>query len=83
MNKSKITSDEVVLLTPKFDGMSLLIKYEAGKFQKAYTRGNGQVGQDVTEHFQLFNSLYLAKVLDKFKKWRSEKIKQHNIKKDL
>jgi NAD-dependent DNA ligase len=44
--------EELMLLTPKFDGMSLLVKYEMGVYQKAYTRGDGKVGQDVTEHFR-------------------------------
>jgi NAD-dependent DNA ligase/O-acetyl-ADP-ribose deacetylase (regulator of RNase III) len=44
--------EELMTITPKLDGMSLLVKYELGAYQKAYTRGDGAVGQDVTEHFR-------------------------------
>ena len=51
--KSKnLSESDIVLITPKFDGMSLLVSYEGGSFNGAYTRGNGEVGQDVTEHLR-------------------------------
>jgi DNA ligase (NAD+) len=41
-----------VVCTPKFDGLAILIEYGMdGKFIRAMTRGNGEVGQDVTHHF--------------------------------
>lgn len=33
---------------PKFDGVSLEVVYEDGKFTRAATRGDGQVGDDIT-----------------------------------
>ncbi|MGA2926310.1 MAG: NAD-dependent DNA ligase LigA [Solirubrobacteraceae bacterium] len=35
-------------LWPKFDGLSLSVLYRAGRLARASTRGNGEVGQDVT-----------------------------------
>jgi NAD-dependent DNA ligase len=51
--KSKsIDTDQIILLTPKYDGLSLLVEFQDGKFVKAYTRGNGIEGQDVTGHLK-------------------------------
>lgn len=41
---------ESVVVTPKIDGMSLRINYEDGKLVGAATRGDGTVGQDVTDN---------------------------------
>ncbi|WP_424002312.1 NAD-dependent DNA ligase LigA [Haloarcula salina] len=35
---------------PKFDGLSVEIVYEDGVYQRAATRGDGEVGEDVTEN---------------------------------
>ena len=40
-------------VSPKFDGLSLLVEFEDGRFKSAATRGDGAVGQNVTEHFRL------------------------------
>lgn len=40
------------LITPKIDGLSITLIYEGGKFIRAYTRGDGIHGQDVTERFK-------------------------------
>src|SRR5947209_15050749 len=34
----------------KLDGLSMAAQYEAGKFLSALTRGDGRVGEDVTEN---------------------------------
>ncbi len=39
---------QVVALWPKFDGLSLSVLYRRGRLARAATRGNGEVGQDVT-----------------------------------
>lgn len=38
------------VITPKLDGVSLLLHYKEGFLKSAFTRGDGKEGQDVTEH---------------------------------
>ncbi|WP_135303685.1 NAD-dependent DNA ligase LigA [Haloarcula amylovorans] len=41
---------------PKFDGLSVEIVYEDGEYQRAATRGDGEVGEDVTENVRTIAS---------------------------
>lgn len=43
----------------KLDGLSLSVRYEDGVLQRAVTRGDGQVGEDVTENARTIRSLPL------------------------
>ena len=43
----------------KFDGLQLVLEYEDGKFKSATTRGNGFVGEDVTEQVKTIRSVPL------------------------
>jgi DNA ligase (NAD+) len=43
----------------KFDGLSLAVKYHHGKFAQAVTRGDGSVGEDVTENARTIRSIPL------------------------
>ena len=42
---------------PKLDGVSLNLIYDNGILQKAITRGNGEMGEDVTPHIPSFDSI--------------------------
>jgi DNA ligase (NAD+) len=42
---------------PKFDGLSVEVVYEDGVFQRAATRGDGEVGDDVTENVRTIPSV--------------------------
>ncbi|WP_158853277.1 NAD-dependent DNA ligase LigA [Halorhabdus sp. CUG00001] len=42
---------------PKFDGLSVEIVYEDGVYQRAATRGDGEVGEDVTENVRTIPSV--------------------------
>ena len=41
----------------KLDGLTLVVIYEGGEFKRAITRGNGNVGEDVTEQAKMIANL--------------------------
>ena len=43
----------------KLDGLSLAVRYEDGQFVRAITRGDGQVGEDVTENARTIRTIPL------------------------
>ncbi|MBQ1275518.1 MAG: NAD-dependent DNA ligase LigA, partial [Cellulosilyticum sp.] len=48
------------LLSWKLDGLTIVCTYEEGKLVSAVTRGNGQVGEEVTNNARTFKNLPLT-----------------------
>jgi DNA ligase (NAD+) len=45
------------VVEPKIDGLSVLLTYRSGRFEQGATRGNGEVGEDVTANLRTFFGL--------------------------
>lgn len=45
------------LLSWKLDGLTIVLTYEGGKLQKAVTRGNGEVGEVITNNAKVFKNI--------------------------
>ena len=48
------------LLSWKLDGLTIVCTYEEGKLVSAVTRGNGQVGEEITNNARTFKNLPLT-----------------------
>lgn len=56
----EIGREEIVYcLEPKFDGLSVELVYEDGAFRRGSTRGNGEVGEDITPNLRTIRTLPL------------------------
>lgn len=49
--------DKEGLLSWKMDGLTIVLTYDAGKLAKAVTRGNGEVGEVITNNARTFKNL--------------------------
>ena len=67
LDKTK-NSDELVdwlgsqrgLLSWKLDGLTIVLTYENGELLKAVTRGNGEVGEIITQNAKVFKNVPLS-----------------------
>jgi len=48
------------ILTWKLDGLALELRYDGGQLSQAITRGNGQIGEDVTHNARVFANIPLT-----------------------
>lgn len=48
------------LLSWKLDGLTIVLTYNHGKLQKAVTRGNGEVGEVITNNAKVFKNIPLS-----------------------
>ena len=51
---------QAALLSWKMDGLTIVLTYEKGKLIKAVTRGNGEVGEVITNNAKVFKNLPLS-----------------------
>ncbi len=58
LDERVINTDYVV--EPKIDGLTAVLHYQAGKFVTGATRGDGSVGEDITQNLRTINSIPLS-----------------------
>ena len=51
--------DKKGILSWKLDGLTIVLTYEGGELKKAVTRGNGEIGEVVTQNAKVFEGLPL------------------------
>lgn len=52
--------DQEGLLSWKMDGLTVILTYQGGKLVKAVTRGNGEVGEVITNNAKVFKNIPLS-----------------------
>ena len=59
--RKRLDNDEPVayVLEPKIDGLAINLTYEDGVFVRGATRGDGEVGEDVTVNLRTIRSIPL------------------------
>ena len=64
--RKRLDSDESVafVLEPKIDGLAINLTYENGLFTRGATRGDGEVGEDVTTNLRTIPSIPLRMLGD-------------------
>lgn len=49
--------DKNALLSYKMDGLTIVLTYNEGTLTSAITRGNGEIGEDITHNFEVFKNV--------------------------
>jgi DNA ligase (NAD+) len=64
--RKRLDSDEPVawVIEPKIDGLAINLTYEDGLFTRGATRGDGQIGEDVTVNLRTINAIPLRMLAD-------------------
>ena len=55
----KFLGDQKALMSWKLDGLTIVLTYREGKLYKAVTRGNGEVGEVITNNARVFKNIPL------------------------
>ena len=68
-SKKKFGLDFVIVVEPKIDGIGFSALYENGIMTKCATRGDGEIGEDITENIKTIHEIPLKIDLSKFPKF--------------
>lgn len=53
----KFLADKIGVLSWKLDGLTVVLRYEKGRLKQAITRGNGEIGEDVTHTMKMVRNV--------------------------
>lgn len=53
----KFVGNQQCVLSWKLDGLTIVLRYKKGKFIQAITRGNGEIGEDVTHTMRMCSNI--------------------------
>jgi DNA ligase (NAD+) len=57
--KGRTAEELAFTVEPKFDGLTVVLHYENGRFTRGATRGDGEIGEDITANLRTVSSIPL------------------------